>query len=189
MKKIKTFINPLSKFQENTILTTGIIGLVITSLVGYVFNVKFDGAFDAHTTSSTTFINSFLENLIQVLCVFVLLFALGKIINKKTRGIDILNTSLLYRIPFIFIGILTGLPVYKKVEMLIKDNNLTLESMDYIQLITSSIFILLLLIYSIVLLVNGFKTATNAKKWQHYVALTLVLIAIEIISKYITFYL
>ena len=50
-------------------------------------------------------------------------------------------------------------------------------------LIVFSIVSLCLIAYSIVLLVNGFKTASNAKKWQHFVSFGFVVIVAEIISK------
>ena len=42
---------------------------------------------------------------------------------------------------------------------------------------------ILLIVYSIALLANGFKTATNVKKWHHWLLFTLALIIGEIISK------
>ena len=46
-----------------------------------------------------------------------------------------------------------------------------------------SIATILLLVYAIVLLTNGFKTATNLKKWQNYIWFAVALIIGEIVSK------
>jgi hypothetical protein len=117
-----------------------------------------------------------------------LLFGLGKIINSKTRMIDILNASFLYRIPIYIVAVMSKIPVLDGINEKVMKNishpeNINLSAGDMFFLLIFTVVSLGLLAYSIVLLVNGFKTATNAKKWQHFVSFAFVLIAAEIVSK------
>ncbi|PIE50265.1 MAG: hypothetical protein CSA38_04230 [Flavobacteriales bacterium] len=186
MTIFKTIFNPQGKFQENQLLILGVLCLLIGSFVGTFAQISYDGVFDVHLSKNVSFGDSIVENIINILCVFVPLFIFGKIINNKTRWIDILNASLLYRIPMFLSVPFAKLPVFEKISQLAVENQIDsfpFSVMDLVQITFASLFILLLLTYAIILLVNGFKTATNTKKWQHFVVFTLLLIVAEIISK------
>lgn len=185
--KWKTIFNPFQKFNDSTLLIIGILATIIGSLIGFWRQVSFDGIFDVHSPAKTSFQNSLLENSINIAIVFMLLFILGKLINKKTRAVDILNTSLIYRIPLYIIALFSNFPMVteatKKILDSVKAGNPQVHTKDIIWLYVFAIGLLPFVIYSIVLIVNGFKTATNAKRWQHFLILTIVLLIGEFVSK------
>lgn len=79
-----------------------------------------------------------------------------------------------------------GLPFYKQaISNLAKSasNSDNIQTMDLIIVTAGAIATLPLLVYSFVLFFNGFKTATNIKKWQHIVAFVVVSLIITIISQ------
>lgn len=183
----QTIFNPFSKFSEKTLLFFGIIIMLIGSFFGSFLGISYDGVFDAHQ-AKITFLESLSENLINVFSVFVVLFILGKIIYSKTRFIDVLNTALVYRFPIYLVAFFASSPILTKIGKEIDKNSAHLEKfqlkpLDLTIVLGISMVMMLFLAYSIVLLTNGFRTASNVKKWQHYVFFAIALVVAEIISK------
>ncbi|MBU2998071.1 hypothetical protein KO500_16640 [Cellulophaga baltica] len=189
---MKTILfNPIKKYQENKLLIIGIIATLLGSCLAYVFNARFDGIIDIHFVESINFWQPLLDNLINISLLSILLFFLGIYINKKTRFIDILNSSLISRIPLCFVPIFnTGTTIEKINTTLL--NTLTTDKIPDLSSIPVSFFIILtifslvsilILIWSIALLHNGYKVATNAKEIKHIVLFFMCVIVAEIISK------
>ena len=183
----KIIFNPFSKFSEIQLLIFGVLITFLGSFIGSHFGVIFDGVFDVHVYE-ISIIKGILVNLINVFSVFILFLILGKIINSKTRIIDILNVSLISRLPIYLVGIFANNSKMNSItEDLMKGINepekLNLPTTDLIFIMIFSSAMMIFLIYSIVLMVFGFKTATNIKKWQHYVFFAIAIVAAEIISK------
>ena len=183
----KLLFNPFGIYSEKQLLVSGILITLAGSFVGSLFNVTFDGVLDVHQYE-TDFLTSLKENSINVACIFIVLFVLGKLINRKTRVIDILNTAMVSRFPQYISAVITALPVLKKVEDEIISHqgdlqHLNFQPMDLMLLFVISMILLAITAYYITLLVNGFRTAVNAKKWQHFVGFAIALIIAEIISK------
>lgn len=183
----KLLFNPFGIYSEKQLLVSGILITLAGSLVGSLFNVTFDGVLDVHQYE-TDFLTSLKENSINVACIFIALFILGKLINRKTRAIDILNTAMVSRFPQYISAVITALPVLKKVEDEIISHqgdlqHLNFQPMDLMLLFVISMILLAITAYYITLMVNGFRTAVNAKKWQHFVGFAIALIIAEIISK------
>lgn len=183
----KLLFNPFGIYSEKQLLISGILITLAGSFVGSLFNVTFDGLLDVHQYE-TDFLTSLKENSINVACIFIVLFVLGKLINRKTRVIDILNTAMVSRFPQYISAVITALPVLKKVEDEVISHqgdlqHLNFQPMDLMLLFVISMILLAITAYYITLLVNGFRTAVNAKKWQHFVGFAIALIIAEIISK------
>ena len=183
----KYFFNPFLKFSERYLLLIGILSVIAGSFIGMICSVTFDGVFSTHP-SVRTFAESLKENIINVSVVFILLLILGKIINRKTRLIDILAISMIYRIPLYLSAFFVKLPVLDRVIEKIevhKDHlaNLKFDPMELVLILGISSVLMIFLAYAVILLVNGFRTATNLKKWPYYIAFVIVLLAAEIISQ------
>lgn len=185
--------NPFAKLNDKLLMILGIVSFLIGCFVSFKFQLIYDGIIDAHSYQNISYTDAFVSNAINVILVCILFFVLGKIINPKTRMIDLLNASFIYRIPIYLIAVFSSMPALQRVNESVVKNIATPEKIminpdDIGILILFSIISLALLAYSIVLLVNGFKTATNAKKWQHFLSFAIVLIFAEIISKVIISY-
>lgn len=184
----QTFFNPFSKFEEKQLLIGGIFLTFLGTVIGFLCNASFDGVLDMHILEKTTFSKVAIENTINIATITILLFSLGKFFNSKTRFIDILNTSLWYRFPLYFSPILATLLLPKNLnEKLTKGANLLENQTELILTGIFAILTLLIIAYNITLLVYGFKTATNTKKWQHFALMGLTILIAEIVSKYIFF--
>jgi hypothetical protein len=181
-------LNPFIKFSEKQLLIVGISSTIAGSIIAFMIGVTFDGLLDVHLNPEITFLDSLLENCILITLITLLLFGFGKIINAKTRFIDILNSSLLFRIPFYFSALLTSIPFVKKIEEEVLKNinsldKINLQTTDLIGILVVSILSIVLLIYAITLLFQGFKTATNAKKVVHYIVFGILILLGEVLSK------
>jgi len=183
----KLFFNPFSKFSEKALLISGILFLVVGSFIGYYFGVTYDGIFDVHI-STVTLIESLTENVINVVILSLLLFIAGIIINSKTRIIDVLNVALISRFPIYLAGLFANNQRISEISEQLMDSvhqetPASVSSSDMMILMLFSAVLILLLAYQLMLMVFGFKTAVNARKWQHWLLFAFALIAAEVISK------
>lgn len=116
----------------------------------------------------------------------IIIWGLGKIFNRRTRFIDIVNTVLVSMFPMIFMLIIGEIPFFKnaltQTEKLVKENPGSL-SPELLIVLVFTMLIIPFLIYNIILLYNGFKTATNTKKWQHIAIFFALIFILNTISQ------
>lgn len=182
--------NPVKRFETRYLFFVGFVFFLIGSWLASRFNFTFDGVLSVHRAVEVSLVRAIKENIVNIAILVLLLFLIGVAINRKTRVVDILNVVLIFRIPFYLVIFLSNIPFVRKAEEAIREKlkdsiYIHVEPSQAIALSVFSIVVLLLLIYAIVLLFKGFKTATNAKKWQHYVLFFVVLLLAEFISKLI----
>jgi len=107
--------------------------------------------------------------------------------NKKTRLIDIFNTVLIARVPFYF------LTLFNVTNALSVDANLPIDEItefamsNLLLLIPMTVFMILIVVWMLALLYNGYKIATNAKGNNSIILFIVALFAAEIISKLIIY--
>lgn len=188
MKKI--IFNPFQNYSEKQLITFGILAGIVGSLLALAFNGRFDGVLDLHFIEKTSISTTAIDLMINIFILSTLLFLVGKIVNKKTRLIDIIATSLIAKIPFYFLLFFNVnnkmyLATENLMEMVTKNKPIAIETFDMIILVVSGIATFACLIWSIILLFNGFKTATNSKKTKHILFFALAIILAEVISKII----
>ncbi len=186
MKKI--LINPFEKYSESTLLLVGILALALGSVMGYYCNARFDGVIDLHFVKAVGAYEPLLDLVVTVGVTAVMLFALGKYHNPKTRLIDLVNTVLIAKIPFYVLTIFNGngmiFDASEKIMKSVQENVLNLPDFSVLlPILIFSLITLAALVLSIVLLFQGFKVATNAKGNKSVFGFVLVLLLAEIISK------
>lgn len=192
---LKTLLNPFERYTEGQLLTVGISAGIAGSLLAYVFNGRFDGVVDLHFLQEVAWHEPFTDNLIVLICLLAPLLLLGKYINSKTRIIDITTAILIARIPFLVLplfninGYMQRLAeeITRSVGEGAMNGSTTLEftlgGMEMVGLIVFAGVSILAVVWSITLLYNGFKTASNAKTISHKVLFALAIIAAEMLSK------
>lgn len=186
----KTLLNPFEKFSEKQLLIFGILFLFIGSYIGFLVNAYFDSILHISFVENTSYINSIAQNLIIIVLLTIILFALGKYLNPKTRWIDLFNVSLIARIPFYFSTLINYNNSTLKLTDKIMNNldaiqNIRFSTSEYLFLIITSVFGILCLLLFAVLLWNGFKTATNAKTTKEIILLIITLLIANFISSYL----
>lgn len=184
----KYLLNPFEIFNDKKILIVGLIVNILGILLCYQFKMKFIGFLKLNFVSEIGLSSVFLQTSIIVLSLCLLLIILGKIINSKTRFIDILNTCLIGIIPFF------TLPIFNFNKLIYNDLeslktiilNQQLEKLQITNLPILLLFSLLTLVavtWSIVLLYQGFKTATNLKLTKHKIFFAIALLLTDLVSR------
>jgi hypothetical protein len=180
--------NPFEKYSDTILIVFGLLFTLIGGYLGFVFNARFDGVIDLHFVKNVSIFNPLLDIGIDIVTLTICLFFVGKLINNKTRCIDILSATMIARIPFYFITFFNAnnkaYAISERILTLVKSNQInTLEALDVFYLMLMTFAIIASLIWSMVLLFNGFKTAVNAKETKHTLFFIGTLIFAEILSK------
>jgi hypothetical protein len=184
----KIIYNPFEKFSEVQLFASGLALAIGGSLLGFLFHSRFDGILDVHPDPGVLIHQPFIDNAINTVSLFLLLLLLGYIVNKKTRAIDILNTSLIARSPFYLLAIGNSNDFFSKLEAKINPGNpldVNFTALDFTIITVFSIFSIAFLVWFAALLYNGFKTATNVKAISHKIAFGFAIILAEVLSKII----
>lgn len=187
---LKILINPFEKYSEKQLFLFGLVFLFIGSYLGVLFNVQFDSILHVSFIEQVTFVNILIQNIIITILLALVLFVLGKYFNPKTRFIDVLNVSLISRIPFYLLTLInTNNLSLKLTEKLLGNldsiENLRFTSFEISFLLITSFLVLCLLIWFAIFTWNGFKTATNAKTTKEVILFIITLIITNFISSYI----
>lgn len=186
----KYLINPFEIYHDKKIFILGIVLNLIGVLLCFQFNMKFIGFLKLDFVSHITFLQALLQIVMITFSLSILLFIVGKILNPKTRLIDILNSSLLAIIPFYLLTffnisdfIFDGLAKLKSLILTQKLENVPVYDLPVI--IVFSIFTIVILIWSIIILYQGFKTATNSKEVKHKVYFGVAVILADVMSRFL----
>ena len=174
----KTIFNPFEKFDEKKLLVVGILSLFTTIAVCKWTGAYFVSIYRIDHIENITFQSAVIKTFISYLSMIAVLFILGKILYKRTRIIDIINTVLISQIPLIIILPFEKIEYTKKVtERVIAYQNHPsgmFPIFDFIFMLLTILIAVGAMIYSIVIFYNGFKTATNIKTWQQITLFCLV---------------
>lgn len=188
MKIWKILFNPIAYYSEKKLLVFGILSAVIGAILAYATNSRHDSFLHLSTVSNTEWWYSLVDLVTIMLIVFVFLFVAGKIVNTKTRAIDILNTILVAYIPFYLVS-LTNIngrmdrAVNELMEIL-SNSEFIIPTGTMIYLIVTGFISVLILIWVIALLYNGFKTAANAKGVKAIILFVLALILSTVLTNF-----
>lgn len=189
---LKTLLKPFEFVQERTLLLFGCCCLLITSIVQlFTLSRTISILKMADYIEYPQWWQVSLDAIISTLLMTVVLFAFGKIVNRKTRLIDIFNTVLIARIPLslIVFSDINGFLTLKTQALLSVVNNpeAMAEQMGDITFITIiGIFGILALVLFAYYIYQGFKTATHSKKIQHIIVLIILVLITDTLTRYVT---
>lgn len=183
-KLLQLLKNPFAIIEDKKLLFFGIFSFIIGIFLAYYFQLQRQ-ILRLNILETPTITQVIIWHFIIVASLAIIFFTLGKIINRKTRFLDILNTVLISLIP-IYISFFQNFNNFLTVQttqMLdaIKDGSIYIQSPPVLFILVGFIG-LFLFIYYIYLLFIGFKTATNAKKTSHYVLFFVLLIITDILT-------
>ncbi|CAM3926006.1 YIP1 family protein [Elizabethkingia sp. HX WHF] len=162
----KTLFNPFEKYSEYKLLLFGILFFILTPFVSYYTQnrmtsfMRFDSPEEALTLTS-----SLLYCSVSIASIILILYLIALIFNRRSRFLDITNTILVSNAINIPILLLTHLiDVNKAFSSDGINENFYQYIINLLFIIVITAIVISLVIYSIVLFFNGFKTATNIKK-------------------------
>ncbi|PUB28554.1 hypothetical protein C8J95_107129 [Elizabethkingia sp. YR214] len=162
----KTLFNPFEKYSDYKLLLFGILFSLLTPFVSYYTQnrmtsfMRFDRPEEALTLKS-----SFLYCSVSIASIILILYLIAIVFNRRSRFMDITNTILVSNAINIPILLLTHLiDVNKAFSSEGINENFYQYIINLLFIIITTAIVISLVIYSIVLFFNGFKTATNIKK-------------------------
>lgn len=184
------FLHPFEKTSEQKQLLVGLLTLLAGGVLGYSFNARFDGVIDLHFTEKVSYSEPLFDLLIAIGITSVSLFGLGKIINAKTRFVDVLYPTLWAKAPYVLmtffnirqVSYLSGNQIMEAFQ---NGSHYEPSTVTLALLLIEAIVMLAALILSVIWLFNGFKLATNSKGIRNNIAFILILLLAEITSKYL----
>ncbi|AZA82783.1 hypothetical protein C1637_23400 [Chryseobacterium lactis] len=186
----KTIFNPFEKFDEKLLLFIGLLTIPLSIGIGYWTESSFSSIYKISSLEETSLQTVAVLTLISFTSAIVVLFILGKIFNNKTRLIDIINTVLISQLILIFLQPIGKLAFINEAkERMISYQNHSGGSFPFLDTaitMAMAMFFIVILIYSIIIYYNGFKTATNIKKWQHIVLFAFVSLITTLVCQILT---
>ncbi|MDX6180970.1 YIP1 family protein [Flavobacterium sp. Fl-77] len=176
----KFLFNPFSKFSEKQLFITGVLYFIINFFTCFFTKIQMDSLFHFTENENLSLTSAFLLVTISNVSAIIFLFLLALIINKKTRFIDITNTILISQAPNFLILLCIKITSMNSLAKNLKTNaeaanTLKINPLELLPLVFCMLILLAIIIYGFVLIYNGFKTATNFKKWQHIALFVVVL--------------
>ncbi len=188
----KTFYNPFEKYAAEKLVPFGILFTIIGAFLAYNFNAIFDGVLDLHFSNSSNIYQILTFIIVDIALLANVLVIFGKYINPKTRMIDIYATVLIAKIPAYLFTIMNAdsfsYNLGRKMLTFIATRNFqSINGSEISFIIIQTIISLFMLFWTISLLYNGFKTATNTKETKDKLLFVAAIILAEIISKIIIY--
>lgn len=186
---MRKLYNPFEKYSDRTLFTAGLAITILGSVLGYFLDAKFDHLLHISFTGAT-FLEPFIDNTVNLFILFTVLYIVGYFINKKTRVIDILNTVMISRGPFYLSVLVNSNGYFADItkRMVTAGGNLSsITTGELAFMLAAALIAISVLVWSIALLYNGFRVATNLKKAIHQVSFALGIIIADILSIYIIY--
>ncbi|WP_121967209.1 hypothetical protein [Myroides sp. N17-2] len=186
-------LKPFEIVQEKTLLLSGfLIGVTFCIIQLFTQTRSIAILKQVSLKSAPILVQTLADFVITTTIMTMALFILGKIINNKTRFIDILNTVLIARI-CLDLGVLFDINGYfSNISNLLIENISNPETLlithrpqiIYMTIVSlSAIFLLVAFAYYIY---QGFKTATHLKTKTPIIAFILVILIVDILTRFIT---
>lgn len=186
IKIVQILQNPFEMTGEKRLFIYGIIFFIAGIFLAYEFQVQLQ-ILRINPLEELTPVSILLGHGIIVSGLTASYYIYGKLINRKTRFIDILNTVLISIIP-VYLLCLQNINNFIRHEAAKVINGLA-DGQAFQEpsslFIVTSILSLLVIIYFIYLLFTGFRIATNAKKVWHYIVFFILLFIIDAVCSYL----
>ena len=190
---IKKLLNPFAYFEDKALLIIGILAHLIFTYIAKLTNSNFPDFLSIKKgLIDFTFWDLLYQNTRNIAIAILFLFILGKIINKRTRFIDIVNVVLISRIAYYIVFITDFIPIVNnklnKVTDSIQSNNLSVlqESSTMLVILIVAFIAIFFICVMFYYLYIGFRTVTNLKTIQQTFAFIATILFIIIISSVLT---
>jgi len=172
-------------------LLIGIVVLLALATAGYLCNVCFDGVLDIHYGSKNA-TPPFWEHLALVfgswLMVSLVMYLTALILKSKARIVDMFGTLAMAKTPYLLAALMGLIPsLHPDMGSRSDVMNMTMAEMQsmagdmMIPALLSSLIVLPLIVWYVVLMYNGYSVSSNLKGAKGGVSFTIALIFSEIV--------
>ena len=186
--------NPFRRFGGMQSVLIGLAVMAFGVLLAVAGDVHFDGVIDVHAGSKmdVTFRIAVLEWLIAWLLPVLLFYLAGRLLSSSSiRFVDVLGTQGMARFPFLFVGLVTLLPLREKMResgeriMRGEDPGGVFTASEIVQLVVSALVGIACLVWAISLMYKAYVTSCNLKGARAVISFIAALLIAEILSKVI----
>jgi hypothetical protein len=172
--KINYLYNPFTRIAGLKSLITGLFALLLTTYLSFWTGTHFNGLSNIDFAKDSGFIFFLVEHLSSWISISIFFYLSGLFLSKsKIRVIDILGTLLFARIPLIITPLIRIFPFFQ---------SFVFQSWEMYLILGIYLFSL---IWTIILLFNGFKISCNLKNVKLITSFIISLIIAEITTRLI----
>ena len=184
----KWVYNPFEKMAGWNAFGIGIVILSVATVGGYFGNMVFYGL-SAKIVPNITWSMAFSLQSLGLAVLVAVMFVTALLFAKHVRFQDILGTLTLAKYPLLLMFFLS-LAFGKSISSIDVNGLLNgdFSSLNIVSLFTFSIIAIILLVWEIALMCNAFKVSTNLKGVKCAVLFTAALLASEIITIVLVFF-
>ena len=186
-----SLFQPFTYFQEKQLLLFGLVIGLLSCLLQLTTHTRIISILQLTALDqSPTFVQTIADYTISSIVMALALFIFGRIINPKTRWIDIFNTVIIARIPLL-LPLLFDIKGYisdkqKVLIQSISDPEALSNQAELTPILFFGILVLLLLVAFGYYLYQGFKTATHLKKTGHIIIFIVLTFGIDLLTRLLT---
>lgn len=187
--------NPFGRIAGLKSLLLGLMIMLITSVIAYFSNARFDGVIDMHGGPDVAYYYYLIDGLIAWLSMLVIFYPLSLFVTKfKSRFIDVAGTLILARFPMIIDALilfyLKNSEVNKFLESLVLKTNIVynIQIMDWMFFVGSMLLMIMTTVWFVALCYNSYKVNTNLKGVKAVWIFVVGILLAEILSKILFYY-
>jgi hypothetical protein len=192
----KYIFNPFTRIAGIKAFLLGVLAVVITAVICFFSHAHFDGAIDSHFGAEANMMQYFKEGFVDLASIIIVFYLLGLIIaGSRFRFIDMAGTMAFARIPLILTPLFALILPHERFinymlyTFLKQGQPVTVNTMDIIGFVITTLITILMVIWMIALMWNAFSICMNSKKPKIIVAFIVGLLLAEVISKITLIYL
>lgn len=180
-------VNPFEKIAGYTALGLGILCALVSSVLAYLFNTRFDGVLDIHFSINTTYFPLLSEQFINMFSIVSIFYLTGLMMRAGNfRFIDLAGTMILARAPLVVAPLFNASGVFINIQQSLLNGaqpESVLKSVNIIFLIAVSLLLIVILVWYISLLYKAYRISTNLKSGKAIGSFIVAIILAEALSK------
>jgi len=187
--------NPFERIAGLKSLLLGLLIMLVTSVVAYYSNARFDGVIDMHGGPDVAYYYYLIDGLSAWLSMVVFFYPLSLFVTKfKSRFVDVAGTLILARFPMIIDALilfyLKNSEVNKFLESFVLKTNVVydIQVMDWMLFIGSILLMIMSTVWFIALNYNAYKINTNLKGVKAIWIFVVCILFAEVLSKVLFYY-
>ncbi len=188
MKKL--LFNPFEFFTGKASFLIGIVIICLTAVICSFGNIHLDGIIDLHAGTETNIGIAFTESFINLISITFFIYLAGLIFwGTSVSIINVLGTQALARFPILISSLCIlflfsdKVPAYMLWKFQHQGTPIEINNTDMVLFIFLSLFLLVLLVWSFILMYRAYSKSCNVKGVKAIVSFIAIIILSEIACK------
>jgi len=179
--------NPFENLTDKKLIVVGLFSFCILVLLEYLWDFKSIGLFHLSPSEHKSVMLVLFNKSVNLVVLTLVFYGFGKMLNRKTRLLDIFIVVLVAQMVFLLVVIPLCNPYVSSISKSIEDSlakgDITLELLPKTNLIIITVVALIslaALVYYVYLIIKGMRIAVNSKRKYHGLVIVLLLFTVDI---------